>query len=319
MDNLDSPPRIHGEHRSNRRFRDSCRARRQLRDCPESTRRRLNQLFSALNVDTVEQELASDANVDGHLSQEQSLTFLGNDEFWEVARRNNIARQKEIDDAAAAAGTGTNATTTPSASTSTGAVTETQTKPTVSPAENSTGSPLGQDQRLTAQDEIKSIIMARRDATTHMNSDTDNTPSASTAASTNAAAGTSIQLKRKASEELERTEYSPGLISSLNWFLKNKESIGNTDVPGGSSSGNQATTQASIITNDAPPTSTFVGSTASTQTAPEPTGETVQTEYSPGLVASLDWFLQNKDKIGNSDVPGGSSGGASGHGNVPLE
>ncbi|KAK1783268.1 hypothetical protein QBC45DRAFT_400133 [Copromyces sp. CBS 386.78] len=147
-------------------------------------------------------------------------------------RRNTTTREKEIMEAAASGSTSTEAgnrtmksvetDTTTSTSTSTVAGTETSTKPTVSPG-NRTSRHLAQDQRLTAQDEILTIMNKKRDVMMTESSNTDSKPSALSSASTSIAVGTTTQRKRKTTGEPARTEYSPGLLSSLDWFLKNKE------------------------------------------------------------------------------------------------
>lgn len=331
MDHLGSPPHMHGDHRSNRRSRDSRRSRRELRACPQTTRRRLD-LFNALYEDTewvhdqdIEQELASDANVDSHLTRNEQLTALGDDEFWETTRRRNeeqTARQNAMTDAAASSLT--SAVPGVPAETSTAIKQELSTLPL---ADKHSNHP--QDKHQTPHDEIKSIMTARRNKTQE-DGNTDNTPSAPTTSSSGAAAGPSNQHKRKASGELEgeREEYTPQLMFNLDWFLKTQQNIGNANnIPGGSGSGSSAphaaganhgaTAQKNLNAGNTPSSSsTLAGAdtttSATSQPRPDQTGETAQTEYNPQTMSLLDWFLKNKDQIGEHDTPGGTSGGAPG-------
>ncbi|KAL0467888.1 hypothetical protein QR685DRAFT_608070 [Neurospora intermedia] len=266
---MDAPTHVHGWHRYSRQSRDQRRTRRQLRVCPAVSRRHLDR-FVWLYEDTVwvhdadiEREISVDPSVD-----EEEQPAGSQDELWAVDRHDSTAQDIAFLDAVASTSTSagpsikTETTITPSISTSIGAGATTQAKSIV-PAKPDMSIHLAPDKDQTAQAEIKAIMMERRKVTTQENSNTDGTPSASTAAG----ACTMNQPKPEATGELVPAKYSSGLFSSLDWFLKNKERIGNMDAPSGSSG---------AVFPEA-------GTTSRPKRKFEATGEGEQTEYSPEL------------------------------------
>ncbi|EAA30706.1 hypothetical protein GE21DRAFT_10411 [Neurospora crassa] len=117
---------------------------------------------------------------------------------------------------------------------STGASTTTQPK-SITPAKTDMSGHLARDQRQSAHDEIMAIMTRKLDIKTHeirtKNSTpltiTDSTPPTPTS-------GTTTQPASEPAGESGQTEYRPELMSLLDWFMKNKEEIGNKNVPGGS-------------------------------------------------------------------------------------
>lgn len=183
----------------------------------------------------IEREISVDPSVD---DKEQPTG--GQDELWAVDRHDTTTQEIAIMDAVASTSTfagpsiKTETTVTPSISTSTGAGATTQPKCPI-PAKPDMSIHLAPDKDQTAQEKIKAIMMERRKVTTQDNSNTDGTPSTSTAAG--ATYSTMNQPTTEAAGELVPAKFSSELFSSLDWFLKNKERIGNKDAPGGSSGG----------------------------------------------------------------------------------
>ncbi|KAK3486605.1 uncharacterized protein B0T23DRAFT_399007 [Neurospora hispaniola] len=240
IDHMDAPTHVHGWHRNSRRSRDQRRTRRELRVCPAVSRRHLDR-FIWLYEDTVwvhDADIEREILVDPGADEEEQPTVQ--DELWAMERHDPTAQEIAIMDTvsststSAEPGTKTETTTTPSILTWTRVGSTTQPKSLI-PAKPDMSIHLTPNKDQTAQEEIKAIMMERRMVTTHDNSNTDGIPSTSTAAG--ATYSTMNQPTTEAAGELVPAKYSSGLFSSLDWFLKNKERIGNKDAPGGSSGG----------------------------------------------------------------------------------